>query len=53
MNKPLNPASIAKAMKEAAWVAKHGTREERSGKFIAASGAAKAAKPSKRQASAR
>lgn len=35
MNKPLNHDSIAKAMKEAAWVAKHGTREERSGRFIA------------------
>lgn len=35
MNKPLNHDSIAKAMKEAAWVAKHGTREERAGKFIA------------------
>lgn len=34
MNKPLDRDSIARAMNEAAWVAKHGTREERSGKFI-------------------
>lgn len=27
--------SIAKAMRAAAWVATHGTREERSGRFIA------------------
>ena len=40
MNKPLDRESIAKAMKEAAWVAKHGTREERSGRFIAPHGSA-------------
>ena len=40
MNKPLDRASIAKALKEAAWVAKHGTREERSGRFIPPHGSA-------------
>lgn len=34
MNKPIDRSSIARAMKEAAWVAKHGTPEERSGRFI-------------------
>lgn len=53
MNKPLDHDAIAKAMKEAAWVAKHGTREERSGRFMAAGSPAKAPKPGKKQASAR
>lgn len=38
MNKPLDHETIAKAMKKAAWVAKHGTREERSGRFISTKG---------------
>lgn len=33
MNKPLDHETIAKAMKKAAWLAKHGTREERAGQF--------------------
>jgi hypothetical protein len=33
-NKPLDHDSIARAMKEAAWVAKHGTREQRAGRFM-------------------
>lgn len=35
MNARIDPKTIAKAMKAAAVVAKTGTREERSGKFIA------------------
>lgn len=35
MNKPLDHETIARAMKKAAWIAKHGTREQRSGRFIA------------------
>ena len=35
MTKTPDPESIAKAMSDAAWVATHGTREERSGRFIA------------------
>ena len=31
---PLDPDVIAKAMKEAAWKARYGTREEQSGKFL-------------------
>ena len=35
MNKPLfDHETILKAGKRAAWVAKHGTREEQSGKFL-------------------
>ncbi|MGE5565643.1 MAG: hypothetical protein ACM3YN_05750 [Parcubacteria group bacterium] len=45
MNKPLDHDSIAKAMKEAAWVAKHGTREERSGRFIAPHASSKSGEP--------
>jgi len=33
-NKPLDHETIARAMKEAAWIAKHGTREQRAGRFI-------------------
>jgi len=50
MNKPIDRSSIARAMKEAAWVAKYGTPEERSGRFIPpdASAAAKPKAPPKR-----
>ncbi len=34
MNKPISQESIARAMRVAAWIAKHVTREERAGKFI-------------------
>jgi hypothetical protein len=33
-NKPTSE-TIAKAMRDAAWIATHGTREERSGQFMA------------------
>jgi hypothetical protein len=36
MSNPPDRDSIAKAMREAAWVSTHGTREERSGRFIEA-----------------
>jgi hypothetical protein len=49
MNKPLNHDSIAKAMKEAAWVAKHGTREERAGRFIPPRAPSQSAKPEQKQ----
>ena len=29
-----HPETIEKALRRAAWVAKHGTREEKSGKFL-------------------
>lgn len=38
MNKPLDHETIAKAMKKAAWIAKHGTREQRAGRFVAPHG---------------
>jgi hypothetical protein len=47
MNKPLDRNSIARAMKEAAWVAKHGTREERSGRFLPPQQAPVIAEPGK------
>ncbi len=36
MSNPPDRESIAKAMRDAAWIATHGTREERSGRFIPA-----------------
>ncbi len=36
MSNPPDRESIAKAMQDAAWIATHGTREERSGRFISA-----------------
>ncbi len=49
MNARIDPKTIAKAMKAAAVVAKTGTREERSGKFIAPKAKA-ATQPAKRTA---
>jgi len=53
MTKTPDPESIAKAMSDAAWVATHGTREERSGKFIAPKPAAKVTAPPNKSAVAR
>jgi len=36
MSNPIDHETIARAMKEAAWIAKHGTREEKAGRFLAA-----------------
>lgn len=44
MKSRIDPETIAKAMKAAAVVAKTGTREQRSGKFIAPKGKPAAAK---------
>ena len=44
MTKPLDREGIAAAMREAAWKAVHGTREERSGVFKPAPAKALAAK---------
>lgn len=53
MNKTPDPENIASAMRDAAWVATHGTREERSGKFLP-SGASPAGKaPESKSAAAR
>ena len=48
MNTPLDHETIARAMKKAAWIAKHGTREQRAGRFVAPPGAA-ASKPTAQQ----
>ena len=40
MNTPLDHETIARAMKKAAWIAKHGTREQRAGRFVASHGSA-------------
>ncbi|MNS65083.1 hypothetical protein D3C72_982320 [compost metagenome] len=48
MNARIDPKTIAKAMKAAAVVAKTGTREERSGKFIAPKAKVHAESPARR-----
>ena len=48
MKSRIAPETIAKAMKAAAVVAKTGTREERSGKFIAPKAKVPAKSPAKR-----
>lgn len=50
MNASIDPKTIARAMKAAAVVAKTGTREERSGKFIAPKAKSIARSPIKRPA---
>lgn len=35
MSDPLDDEAIAKAMRRSAWVAEHGSREERAGRFLA------------------
>ncbi|WP_421738529.1 hypothetical protein [Caulobacter sp.] len=52
MTKTPDPESIAKAMRDAAWIATHGTREERSGKFIASKPVTDVSRPAKRSAAA-
>lgn len=52
MTKTPDPESIAKAMRDAAWIAIHGTREERSGKFIAAKPATDVTKSERKSAAA-
>ena len=42
MSNPPDRDSISKAMRDAAWIATHGTREERSGRFITAKPSAQA-----------
>ena len=38
MNRFLDTETVLKALRDAAWTAKHGTREEQSGRFIAPPG---------------
>ncbi|MDB5432771.1 MAG: hypothetical protein JWP35_3887 [Caulobacter sp.] len=35
MSDPLDDEAIAQAMRRSAWVAEHGSREERAGRFLA------------------
>ena len=49
VNKPLDRESIAKAMKEAAWIAKHGTREQRAGRFVTPHASTPSGKPEAKQ----
>ena len=36
MSDPLSDEAIARAMKRSVWIAEHGTREERAGRFLVA-----------------
>jgi len=53
MKKPLDRDAIAAAMRDVAWKALHGTREDRSGKFIATTTASETSAPPKKSAAAR
>lgn len=53
MKKPLDRDAIAAAMRDVAWKAVHGTREDRSGKFIATPVASDNSAPPKKRAAAR
>jgi len=53
MNTPLDRDAIAAAMRDVAWKAVHGTREERSGKFIDTRTAPQKSAPPKKSAAAR
>lgn len=52
MTKTPDPESIAKAMRDAAWIATHGTREQRSGKFSTPTAPTEVATPPKKSAAA-
>lgn len=49
MTKTPDPESIAKAMRDAAWIATHGTREQRSGKFSTPTAPTEVATPPKEE----
>ena len=49
MNKPLDHETIARAMKKAAWIAKHGTREQRAGRFVTPHASTPSGKPEAKQ----